>query len=154
MVRGSRVSVQPICRPASHTSSGTLPSPMSAHSLLFSLTLAVVFVHTDQPSQEPALWAFVGPAVVTRFGAVLSNGVHVVLDPEHHGVCHRMRAPDDISPRSMPAGGDAGASHGIGWVRELYVISQPWGHTVFHFIAECLPKVPLFLVTSALGWFP
>ncbi len=91
--------------------------------------------------QEPALWALAGPAVVTRFGAILAHGQRVVLDPEHHGVCHRMRVSEDLSPRQMAAAGDSNASSGPGWVRELFVLSQPWGHTVFHFLAECLPKV-------------
>jgi hypothetical protein len=91
--------------------------------------------------QEPALWALAGPAVVTRFGAVLAHGKRVVLDPERHGVCHRMRVPEDLSPRQTAAAGDLNESSSPGWVRELFVLSQPWGHTVFHFLVECLPKV-------------
>ena len=91
--------------------------------------------------QEPALWALAGPAVVTRFGAVLAHGKRVVLDPERHGVCHRMRVPEDLSPRQTAAAGDPNELSGPGRVRELFVLSQPWGHTVFHFLVECLPKV-------------
>ena len=96
------------------------------------------------PPQEPTLWAVAGPAVVTRFGAVLARGTTVVLDPLEHGACHRMRTPDDLSPRALAPGAvPPETSHGAGWVSELFVLSQPWGHTVFHFIAECLPKVRL-----------
>jgi hypothetical protein len=104
--------------------------------------------------QEPALWVLDGPAVVTRFGAILSNGNDLILDPEEHGVCHRMRSSEDLSPRNVtnanaesqllspPAGERAPAESLVpGAVEELFVISQPWGHTVFHFVAECLPKV-------------
>jgi len=84
---------------------------------------------------------------VTRFGAILSHGKHIILDPEQHGVCHRMRTPDNLAPRdatpatTAAASAEPGASYGDGWVREVFVVSQPWGHTVFHFVAECLPKV-------------
>jgi hypothetical protein len=78
---------------------------------------------------------------VTRFGAVLAHGKRVVLDPERHGVCHRMRVPEDLSPRQTAAAGDLNESSSPGWVKELFVLSQPWGHTVFHFLVECLPKV-------------
>ena len=108
---------------------------------------------TNKRLQEPALFGLFGPAIVTRFGVILSHGNHVVLNPESHGVCHRMRIPDDLSPRDILAAGLSDASHGHGWVRELFVLSQPWGHTVFHFIAECLPKVssPLVLVVAMRG---
>ena len=85
--------------------------------------------------------------MVTRFGAILSHGKHIILDPEQHGVCHRMRTPDNLAPRdatpatTAAASAEPGASYGDGWVREVFVVSQPWGHTVFHFVAECLPKV-------------
>jgi len=96
--------------------------------------------------------------VVTRFGAILSHGKHIILDPEQHGVCHRMRTPDNLAPRdatpatTAAASAEPGASYGDGWVREVFVVSQPWGHTVFHFVAECLPKVfrPHCVSASAL----
>lgn len=90
--------------------------------------------------QEPALWALTGTAVVTRFGAILSDGRDVILDPGQHGVCHRMRTPDDLSPRTG-FGAKPEELLDQSAVREVFVISQPWGHTVFHFIVECLPKV-------------
>lgn len=95
-------------------------------------------------SQEPALWALEGTVVVTRFGGILANGRNIILDPGQHGVCHRMRPPEDLTPRKFSRSGtDAGpeALLNESSVREVFVISQPWGHTVFHFIAECLPKV-------------
>lgn len=113
--------------------------------------------------QEPVLWVLDGPAVVTRFGAILSNGHDVILDPGEHGVCHRMRTSEDLSPRNVananaesqmlspPAGERAPeASLGPGAVQDLFVISQPWGHTVFHFIAECLPKVSARISTPRI----
>ena len=90
------------------------------------------------------MWAIAGPTVVTRYGAILAEGKHVVLDPELHGVCHRMRTPDDLSPRAYALDEHEHGDQRVQQpqqVEELFVLSQPWGHTVFHYITECLPKV-------------
>mmetsp|Transcript_48628 Transcript_48628/g.75906 ORF Transcript_48628/g.75906 Transcript_48628/m.75906 type:complete len:342 (+) Transcript_48628:154-1179(+) len=70
------------------------------------------------------------------------------MNPEDHGVCHRMRTPEDI--RRRPPYGTQGYSPTA--VKELVVISQPWGHTPYHFIVECLPK--LMILTEELAAYP
>lgn len=44
----------------------------------------------------------------------------VVLNPDDHGVCHRLRVPDDLSPRASP--GTDGYSPAV--VKEVFVVSQ------------------------------
>ncbi|EKX54289.1 hypothetical protein GUITHDRAFT_99765 [Guillardia theta CCMP2712] len=85
--------------------------------------------------QEPSLWVLKGYAVVTRHGSIASQG-RVVLSPEEHGVCHRLREPDLIGDLV-----DEERWEGLTWHARVLVLSQPWGHTIFHFVAECLPKI-------------
>jgi len=110
-----------------------------------------------------------GPATVTRFGAVIVNAAmvlttppthphptlapppptpraarqappspsRVALDPDALGACDKLRTPEDLSPRGVPPS-DAAAR-----APTVLLLSQPWGHAAFHFIAECLPKLAL-----------
>ena len=59
-----------------------------------------------------------GYAVVTRHGSIASQG-RVVLSPEEHGVCHRLREPDLIGDLV-----DEERWEGLTWHARVLVLSQ------------------------------